>query len=116
MQIDSLVHSFLDRFDIREFLRLLVLAHVQVLDLLVKIADLSLEGEQFVIAEDSKRLLGYVLAGSLGVIIVVFAIRSTFARCSPVALLSLRARFCFLHRYDLFKPALHFPKLLRIYL
>ena len=58
MQINSLTRSFLAIFNICEFLRVLVLAHVQELDLLMKIIDLSLESEQLVIAEDSECLLG----------------------------------------------------------
>ena len=58
-------------FNIGEFLRLLVLAHVQERDLLMKIIDLSLESEQFVIAEDSKRLLGYIFACCLAIVVFI---------------------------------------------
>lgn len=100
MNINPLIRPFAFKFELHEFLRLQILAHVNMLDLLLKIFDFSLEGEQLVIAEDGEGLLGDVFRFIVFVGLIIHR---------PSAL-SLHLSLCLLSYNYLITSALHFLK------
>lgn len=100
MNINPLIRPFAFKFELHEFLRLQILAHINMLDLLLKIFDFSLEGEQLVIAEDGEGLFGDVFRFIVVVGLIIH-------RPSD---LSLHMSLCLLSCNYLIFSALHFLK------